>query len=313
MPVTAVKAAKAGVRRAVVIGASGFIGYNLSTLLTGLRIDTACFTRETRFLQRDGLDCLLRTADFIFYLASSINPTLAEQHPEWAQADHALFAELVSRLARTGRPPTVVLASSGTVYDPDVSPPYSELSPTRATEGYGAAKLALEQELVRHSAAVPGVILRISTVYGPGQRAASGQGVLAHWRKAAREGRPLRVIGNPGSTRDYIYIDDVIDCMYRIFLAEGQELFSEWGNPLVLNVASGVPTSLAALADTVREVVDPGLAFEYVPARPFDRVHIWADIERARHALGWQPRMRIPEGIRAMWACEPRPDPGKRV
>lgn len=313
MPATATKVTKSGVRRAVIIGAGGFIGHNLSALLTGLQIDTACFTRETRFLQRDGLNYFLHTADFIFYLATSITPALAEQHPEWAQADYALFAELVSRLTRTGRSPTVVLASSGTVYDPDVSPPYSELSPTRPTGAYGAAKLALEQELVRHSAAVPSVILRITTVYGPGQRATSGQGVLAHWRKAAHEGRPLRIIGDPASTRDYIYIDDVIDCMYRIFLAEGQQLFSEWGNPLVLNVGSGVPTSLAVLADTVRGVVDPGLAFEYGPARPFDRVHVWVDIERARRALDWQPRTLMSEGIRAMWACEPRPAPGKRA
>lgn len=298
--------------RAVVIGAAGFIGTSLSALLTGMRVDTACFTRKARFMLGGELAYCLLTADFVFYLASSINPALGEEHPEWAQADHALFAELLRGLARMKQPPTVLLTSSGgTVYDPGFDPPYSELSPTRATGGYGTAKLALEQELLSHSGAVPGVILRLSNVYGPGQRAAAGQGVLAHWLLAAREGRPLRIIGDPGASRDYVYIDDVIDCMRRVLVADGRELFTRWGNPLVLNVGSGVPTSLACLAETVRDVVRRELVFEQVPSRRLDRAHVWLDPERARHAVGWQAEMPLADGIRAMWDCSARERPGR--
>ncbi|MGW3054059.1 MULTISPECIES: NAD-dependent epimerase/dehydratase family protein [Kitasatospora] len=302
MPAQAFHAAQTGLRRAVVIGAGGFIGTGLSALLTRERIDTACFTRKARFMPPDGLAYAVLTADVVFYLASSINPTLGEQHPEWAHADHALFAELLRRLARMDRPPVVVLTSSGgTVYDPDDAPPFSELSPTRATTGYSAAKLALEQELFDRSDTIPGVILRLSNVYGPGQQGAAGQGVLAYWMRAAEEGRPLQIIGDPGSTRDYVYIDDVVECMHRISLVDRKELFATWGNPLVLNVGSGRPTSLAELADVVRTVTVREMVFDQVPSRQLDRAHVWLDVERIRSAIGWRAETSLADGIRAMW------------
>src|SRR5690348_3504344 len=117
------------IRRAVVIGAGGFIGSRLSSALTDCHVDTACFTRACRFLYQDELSYPLWTTPVVYYLASSINPALGEQHPEWATADHQLFATLLRGLSRVKSPPTVVLTSSGgTVYDADVPPPYSERS-----------------------------------------------------------------------------------------------------------------------------------------------------------------------------------------
>ncbi|MET9078239.1 NAD-dependent epimerase/dehydratase family protein [Streptomyces sp. NPDC004232] len=293
---------RTGTRRAVVIGAGGFIGTELSTVLNETGTDTACFTRKTRFMPPDGLAYCLLTADVVFYLATSINPLLGEQHPEWVQEDHSLFAELLRRLSRVGKPPTVVLTSSGgTVYDPNIRPPFSEFSPPRATTAYGAAKLALEKELFAYSETIPGIILRLSNVYGPGQPATAGQGVLAHWLRSAREGSSLQIIGDPASTRDYVYIDDVVDCMHRILWADRTKLLEAWGNPLVLNVGSGEPTSIAQLAETVRMVAHRPLVFEQQPSRRFDRAHVWLDVRRARTAIGWQADTPLMDGVRTTW------------
>ncbi|MFI1768594.1 NAD-dependent epimerase/dehydratase family protein [Streptomyces sp. NPDC020800] len=302
MPGLASRGERITIRRAVVIGAGGFIGRELSAVLHQTGIDTACFTRKAAFMPPVGLAHCLLTADVVFYLASSINPLLGEQHPERARADHRLFAELLRRLSQMQDPPTVMLTSSGgTVYDPDVRPPFSEVSPTRATASYGAAKLALEEELSAYSGTIPGIILRLSNVYGPGQRATAGQGVLAHWLRALHEGTPLRIIGDPASTRDYVYIDDVVDCMHRLVHADRSGLLATWGDPLVLNVGSGRPTSLAELADVVRTVVDRPLAFEHLPSRGLDRAHVWLDVRRARTAIGWQTRTSLTDGVRKAW------------
>src|SRR5262249_22560385 len=91
------------------IGAAGVIGSGLTAALARARIATTGLTRTSRLFTPDGLSSPLREARTIYYLASSINPMLGEQHPELATADHKLFATLLARLARVDYPPTVVL------------------------------------------------------------------------------------------------------------------------------------------------------------------------------------------------------------
>jgi UDP-glucose 4-epimerase len=235
----------------------------------------------------------------VFYLASSVTPALAEEHPEWVTADHLRFAAVLAELTRSPSPPTVVLTSSGgTVYDPDLPPPYGEATPTRATSRYGAAKLALERLLTRYAATAPAVIIRLSNVYGPGQRLGKSQGVLAHWLHAAADGYPLHVIGDPGSVRDYVFVSDVVDCLCRI---AARPPVSGGAAPLILNVGSGEGTSLASLLSTVESVVGHELAVERRPHRAVDRMETWLDVRRAAEVLGWRPRTALADGIAAMW------------
>ena len=304
-PVT--RSAERAINRAAVIGAGGFIGASLSSALADAHVDTACFTRSARvFTDRNELSYALRRAPVVYYLASSINPTLGEMHPEWGAADRQLFSRLLARLAERGDPPAVVLTSSGgTVYDQDVAPPYSESSPVRATGRYGQAKLALEEELFGYSGRIPGVILRLANVYGPGQVAGKGQGVLGYWMRAALDGEPLRVIGDPACSRDYVYITDVVDCLGRVdkALRTGELLAGRPActDPVVLNVGSGVATSLTELISVVCGVVGRDLPVVYAESRRMDRRHVWLDVARACGELGWRPATSLTEGVERMW------------
>ena len=197
---------------AVIIGAGGFIGRPLSRALSAAHVEVEAYTRERRFARGTELAHPLRNAAVLFYLATSIHPALGERHPEWAAADHWQLG--LRELAALESPPTVVLTSSGgTVYDSSAAPPYTERSPTRATSLYGAAKIAMEEELADYAGSIPGVILRLSNVYGPGQRTGKNQGVLAYWLQAAAQGAVLPVVGDPANTRDYVYIDDLTACL----------------------------------------------------------------------------------------------------
>jgi UDP-glucose 4-epimerase len=295
------------ITRAAVIGAAGFIGASLSSALASAHVDTACFTRGVRVLNHnDELSYALQRASVIYYLASSINPTAGEQRPDWVAADHEFFSRLLRQLAGRDDPPAVVLTSSGgTVYDEAVSPPYAETSPVRASGRYGQAKLALEQELYNYSGRVPGVILRLSNVYGPGQVAGKGQGVLGYWMRAALDGEPLRVIGDPSFSRDYVYITDVVDSLGRLDRAlRSGRLFTvsgRPGDPVVLNIGSGVPTSLTELVTVVRGAVGRHLEVMYAEGRSLDRRHVWLDIAQADRMLGWRPTTGLAEGVARMW------------
>ena len=279
-----------------VVGATGFLGRSLVPALRAAGAQVATYTRSIPFLDADGCPATgLAGAGTVFWLATRINPQIAEREPDRVVADLAAFEGLLRAVQSLAPAPTVVLLSSGgTVYDPAGSAPYDESSPTRPLSAYGAAKLALEELLAREA---PGrhVAVRVSNAYGPGQPVASGQGVIAHWLRAAQLGQPVRLFGDPATTRDYVFVDDIAQALVAV-AGYRNDL------PPVLNVGSGHPTTLAELAKTVLAVVaDPALQLLVEPARSFDVRRTWLDVGLAHDLLGWTPQTSLPNGIAAAW------------
>jgi UDP-glucose 4-epimerase len=278
-----------------VVGAGGFLGRALVGAAHRSRVPVAAYTRAIPFLSPDGTpDAGLARSRTVYWLASSVNPALAEADPERVLADREAFAALLRAVRVLPEPPRVVLLSSGgTVYDPADPPPYQESSATAPRGAYGRAKLDLEADL--RASGVPGVAVRPSNVYGPGQPAGPGQGVVAHWLRAAARGEHLTVYGEPESTRDYVFVDDMVRALLALDVHVGPV-------PPVVNVGSGDPTSLKELADTVLEVVgDPALRWEREDARGFDVPHTWLDVALARDALGWRPSTPLRDGLASAW------------
>jgi UDP-glucose 4-epimerase len=285
--------------RAAVIGSYGFIGAQLHAKLDLAGADVTGFTRQAPILASDGRphDALLDT-DVLFYLATSVSPASAEQRPDLVASDHDLFRRLVDRLAEVERPPYVVLAGTGGyVYDPVAPLPFREDSPVAPRTAYGRAKLDLEQALADRGAVLPGVSLRLSTVYGPGQRIRKGQGVIAHWLAAVAAGQPLRLFGDPATIRDYVYIDDVVSALASVGEVgrAGVEL------PDVINIGSGQPTRLGDLLDLVVATVPGPVDVERLPGRGFDHYDAVLDIQRAAELVGWRPATSLPDGLAKTW------------
>lgn len=292
----AVDAVPAGA--AAVVGASGFLGSALVRALRAGGVRVAEYTRSVPFLACSGVpDARLVTARTVFWLATSINPAVADAEPWRAREDRDAFASMVRTAEQLTDPPRIVLISSGgTVYDPAVDPPYGEDSPTRPLGAYGRSKLALERSL--RASALPSdraLVVRIANAYGPGQPAASGQGVIAYWLRALARGESITLFGDPATTRDFVYIDDVAEALTAVH---------EHPRPLppVLNVGSGAPTSLGELAELVCEVT--GTPFSGVrrePARGFDVPHSWLEVRLVGAVLGWKPRTPLRTGLDAAW------------
>jgi len=281
-----------------VVGAAGFLGRALVDGLRRAALPVSSYTRSAPFLDGDGAARPgLASASTVYWLATQINPQIAEQQPEKVAEDLAAFEQFLRTVKALVVPPTVVLLSSGgTVYDPDVAPPYAETAPTRPGSAYGSAKLALEEQL---AARAPGrfVTLRVSNAYGPGQPVASGQGVIAHWLRAARRGEDIRLFGAPETIRDYVYVDDVARAMRAVDAVPGPL-------PPVLNIGSGRPTTLQELAETVLAVVqDPAVQLVVEGRRSFDVPRTWLDISLAASVLGWSPQTPLTDGIAAAWAA----------
>lgn len=296
---------------AAVIGAAGFIGSRLVRALREAGIPAFSFVRQSPYLRDGPAAEELRRARTVFYLATSITPALAEQHPDLVEADRSAFVALLRQLGDAGTRPTVVLTSSGgTAYDPDVPPPYCEDSPVRPTSRYGKAKLRLEEELLSHGDVIRPVVLRLANVYGPGQRSCNGLGVIPHWLEAIAAGRPVRVLGPWETSRDYVYVDDTVDAMVRLhLLSSGHDRLPEADLPSVINIGSGVPVSLGTLLSVVSKVIGFTPVVDHGAPRSFDRAATWLDVTRAWKALGWRPSTPLETGVARAWrALRPASD-----
>jgi UDP-glucose 4-epimerase len=284
---------------AAVCGASGFIGSRLAATLEQRGVRVSHYAKATPVLTADGgLAPGLAEVATVYYLATSLSPAVAEQAPELVVAEREFFTELLGRLRKEGRRPTVVLTSSGgTVYDPSSYPPFREDTPALPSTAYGRAKRDLERDLLSWDKALTPLILRLSNVYGPGQPATRGYGVLPHWLGALARGDRLRVFGSPRSRRDYVHVDDVVDAMARLHFV-GEDAADL---PRILNIGSGRPTALVELLALVVEVAGRAVHAEFEQARPFDRHDAWLDPTEAERHLGWRARIHLEEGVRETW------------
>lgn len=291
---------------AAVVGSAGFIGSHLAAALSAAGIPTAAFTRSDPPVVEGRPAPGLGTARVVYYMASSVTPATAENRPDLIAQDHNCLVRLLDGLALGGGRPSVVLASSGangTLYDPDAAPPYREESPIRPTTAHGRAKLRQERELLSRFPEITPVVLRLANTYGPGQRARSGLGVIAHWLNAAVAGEPLRVFGSPDVARDYVYVGDVVDAMLKIHSAVScaADPGSGLTVPYVINIGSGVPVTLRELLAVTAEVVDRPLRVRFEPPRSFDRPLSWLSTDAAARHLHWKAQTPLNAGIRRAW------------
>lgn len=283
-----------GGRTVAVVGSGGFIGRRACAALEENGHRVLGFDRSRPVSGPRGLSPEVAAADWVVWAASSINPMIAENDPDRVGLDLEAFDLLLAGLAGAGSNARVLLLSSGgTVYDEAADPPYAETSPTRPRNAYGRAKLALEHRL--HDAAAPGLVLRVSNAYGPGQPVAPGQGVVSHWLHAVAGGQDLHVFGDMSVARDYVHVDDVVRALV---------LAVEAGAPPdgVLNVGAGEPTSLEHLLATVRATVGgTPVVVHHHPSRSFDARSTWLDCRRAAETLGWRPLTSLADGIAGTW------------
>ncbi len=186
----------------------------------------------------------------------------------------------------------VVVASSAAVYG-ELPPPVAEDAPARPISPYGAGKLAVDQ-LAHHYAAHTGMRvapLRFFNVYGPRQHPRSPySGVISVFARAALAEEDLVVHGDGAQTRDFVSVTDVTEAVERALLRP--EAACE-----PINIATGMGTTIDALATEVNALAGGRSRVRHGPPRPGDIRHSVARVDRARERLGFEARVKLPEGL----------------
>ncbi|MCU4975387.1 GDP-mannose 4,6-dehydratase [Halobacteria archaeon AArc-m2/3/4] len=191
--------------------------------------------------------------------------------------------------ARDSEISRVVLASSSSVYGKPEYLPYDEDHPKTPVSPYGVSKLAAEQyaRVYHEIYGLPTVSLRYFTVYGPRMRPNMA---FSNFVSRCLNGKPPVIYGDGTQTRDFTYIDDVVDVNRTLLdtdIADGE----------ILNVGSSDNIDIRTLAEVVRDEIDPSLGLEFADQPTGDAQHTHADVSKATEFLGYEPSTTIREGV----------------
>jgi UDP-glucose 4-epimerase len=302
--------------KALVTGGAGFIGSTLvdrllaeghavdvvDNLTTGSLANLA-EARRTRdghmtFHQLDvrspDLTELMRKcrAEVVFHLAAQADVRVSVADPVFDADVNVLGSLRVMEGARASGARKVVFASSGgTIYgNPDPADlPVKETYPMRPVSPYGVAKKVVADYLAayRELHNLEFTALALANVYGPRQDPYGEAGVVAIFAGRLMSGEPCTIYGDGTQTRDFVFVDDVVDAFARA---------AERGGGLVLNIGTGTETSVNDLYQAL--ITHAGLDRPALgaPARPGELHRNCLDPGRAAIHLGWKPWTNLEEG-----------------
>jgi nucleoside-diphosphate-sugar epimerase len=308
--------------KALVTGAAGFIGSHLTSALAaaghevvGLDVFTDYYDVALKAanaeasgvdvrrvdLRTDDIGDLVADADVVFHLAAQPGVRLS-----WAEGFAIYDAHNVLALqrvleavagagrARDGHGPRLVFASSSSVYGNADRYPCSEGDAPHPHSPYGVTKLAGEHLCAAYAEnfGVQSVALRYFTVYGPRQRPDMAFNRMC---AAVLAGTPFPLFGDGTQVRDFTYVGDVVAATIAAGTADV---------PLtsIVNVAGGSSTSMKEVFDLIGQLAGRELVIDQRPPQPGDVRRTGGDTTRARELLGWQPTVRLEDGLAAQLA-----------
>ncbi len=297
-----------------VIGGAGFIGQHLCRALLATGRDVLVVGRKARdqvslpqgvsyvmgdIREREFAVGAMRGVDEIVDLAYSSVPKTSYENPvqdimENLPGAVALFESACDLPIKK----FLFVSSGGTIYGEAIKLPIAESSPTNPISPYGITKLALEKyaQMFHRIRGLPIVSVRPSNPYGEGQRPFVGQGFVATAMASMLMGKEIRIFGEQGTVRDYIYVGD---------LARGLVAALDAGVPgESYNIGSSVGRTNLEVIEQISVFAErQGIApiITHAPPRSFDVSANVLSTEKLFAISGWQPEVDFPTGIERTW------------
>ena len=300
--------------RALVTGAAGFIGSTLvdrllddghevvgiDNLSSGRKSNLEQASKNPNFTEIEDdivtadLDALLaqHQPEVVFHLAAQIDVRHSVRDPIHDAEVNVIGTIRLAEAARKANVRKVIHTSSGgSIYGTPRNFPTNETTNTDPASPYAAGKVAGEIYLntFRHLYGVDCSHIAPANVYGPRQDPHGEAGVVAIFAKALLSGKSTRVFGDGSNTRDYVYVDDVVDAFIR---AAGPK-----GGGQRFNIGTSVETSDRQLHSVVAKAAGAPDDPEFAPARLGDLKRSCLDVRLAEMVLGWRPKIRLDDGV----------------
>ncbi|MEA3351408.1 MAG: NAD-dependent epimerase/dehydratase family protein [Chloroflexota bacterium] len=307
-----------GIVRILITGGAGFLGSALANAFVkqGHEVlalddlsagDPARLNRRVLFhrgsvLDRPKLWTLLQGVDCVYHLAARILVAESNLYPrEYNEVNVGGTVALLEAMRDVGVS-RLILASSGAIYGEQAQQPVPEGACPHPQSPYAVSKLAAEHymNVIGDFCGISTVALRIFNAYGPDQSLPpSHAAVVPGCLRQAVGGGSLVIFGDGAQTRDFIYVDDVV----AAFIAASRV---EAHNHQIINVGSGIETSINDLVQLILDITGSESNVIYSPVQTGGLLHLCADLTLAKHLLNYQPRVSLAEGLRRTLAQDAR-------
>ena len=295
--------------KVLVTGGAGFIGSHLvdrlvqeghevvvvDNLMTGKRRN---LNKEARFYKQDIQSSRLERVFsrerplLVMHLAAQVDLRRSVEDPIFdAQVNILGTLNVLQQAVKYGTRKVIFASSGGAIYGEQDVFPAPESHPIRPLSPYGISKLNGEQYLAYYQrvSGIQHVILRYSNVYGPRQDPEGEAGVVAIFMGKMLAGEQPIINGNGRQTRDFVFVDDVVEANLAAMGKEVQGIY---------NVGTAEETSINDLFRLLVELTNAGCKELHGPAKKGEQARSVVDISRLRQELGWEPKVPLREGLK---------------
>jgi len=263
--------------------------------LAGVRDKIELHTGNIRDLAAVQAAC--RGADFVIHLAARTSVPRSVEDP--LDTNHTNIDGTLNVLvaARDEKVKRLVYAASSSAYGETSTLPKTEAMQPEPISPYGVTKYVgeLYAQVFGRVYGLENASLRYFNVFGPRQDPTSQySGVLSRFMLAATQGQPSVIYGDGQQSRDFTYVENIVDETLRACEASG-------ASGKVFNAGTGQRITLNEVVKMLEKVTGKKTQAKYEPARSGDILHSQADISLAKKVLGYEPRVGFEEGLQRTW------------
>ncbi len=293
--------------RALVTGGAGFLGSHivdgllargyevlaLDDLSTGVR---ANLSPSVDFVEVDVAgDSFVSLAksfrpDVISHVAAQASVPVSMSDPKLDARVNILGGLNVLQAAmEVGCAQVIYVNTGGALYGDPEYLPCDEDHPIRPISAYALSKWTSEYYFrIMLPKSIPLKVLRPANIYGPRQNPHGESGVIAIFSRKMLDGDPVTINGDGEHIRDYVYVGDVVDA---------HEMAMNYAKSVVVNIGTGQGTSVNEVFACLREITGNVASPVYAEPRLGDVRDITLDSSRARRILGWEPKVKLLDGL----------------
>ncbi len=232
--------------------------------------------------------------DGIIHLAAMAGVRPSLQNPLLYEDVNQMGTTALLEEARKAGVKRFVFGSSSSVYGNNTKVPFHEddrvdhpISPYAATKKAGELTCHIYHKIYGLSIAC----LRFFTVYGPRQRPDLA---IRKFAGLIKVGKKVPVYGDGHFSRDFTYVDDIVDGVYRSLAWVAESVSPRYG---IFNLGNAQTTTVLELVDYLSQAIGKPADIQFLPEQPGDVQKTFADVSRAREVLGYDPKTKIKEGI----------------
>jgi UDP-glucose 4-epimerase len=236
--------------------------------------------------------------EIVFHLAAEHFIPACEEMPGLALRKNVEGTQNVLT-ATTNIVEKIIFASTGAIYDPEITDSLNESSNIKTGDIYGITKQTCEELIKYHVKKGRGKVIIARLFNAVGRRETNPHLVPAIMEQLASGERHIE-LGNLYPRRDYVHVEDIAEALYSLGLNEIES------DVEIFNIGSGKEYSVEELVKMCGEVMNEPIKIESVPERrrKYDRPNQLADITRIKNVTGWEPSRNLRQALEEIWNDE---------